>query len=243
MRSEERAPSGASKPAVAPIYSGYSFADGFEEFVLHVDRNSAKRLGNLERLKRCEALKEFSAARAEWLRAWRIMLSRQKLSSLNAQTVTSVEAKRFLLEFLRRSHAPGHLLQKHWQLIALAAHEGDVEFFRQMAAAFRGHDRRTPREFSVGFHILSYWFNGLLWLMNAEAGSRALRAYLKRESDATGSNVEVPIDGYHKACRDFGLRGYKAFMTRPPITRYRPKQHAYDYAPGWQTKLEPNASI
>jgi hypothetical protein len=216
------------------------------EIVLNMERNLARRLGNSERLERCQNVEYFASARGEWFGAWRLFCQRHGLASvldIRAGEQQTLKAyKTFVLEMLRIGDQPTETLQKHAAVIYAAACEGDADFFRNIGHAFRGHDRarREGAPLDLDWCILSYWFAGLLWLMNAEAGSRALREYLKTHSTNPSRSV-VPIAAYRKACSRFELKGYKAFATLPPVLAYHPKTKTYRYARGW-THLEPELS-
>lgn len=225
------------------FYSGYSLREGIEKTLLEIERNFAARLGNLERLQMCEKLPQFPAARHEWSAAWRMQFQQMRHGALTTATFTLPEAKRYVLEMLASSRNPKVLLQNTAGVIYVAARAGDVTFFRQMASAFRAGKRRRQHEPPLGSHLVQYWFSGLLWLMDDEAGSRALYSYLKDAPYMSRSTVQVPIHAYRQARRRLGLNGYSAFATRPPVEAYWPKQRAYKYAGGWETKLEPTMSI
>jgi hypothetical protein len=158
------------------------------ELVLNMERNLARRLGNSERLERCQSVKHFPSARNEWFGAWCLFCQRHGLASVldirAGKQQTLKAAKTFTLAMLRIGDQPKETLQKQAPLIYAAACEGDVNFFRNIGNAFRGHDRARREGAPLDLHwcILSYWFAGLLWLMSAEVGSRALREYLKTRS-------------------------------------------------------------
>jgi hypothetical protein len=197
------------------------------------------RLGNAERLQRCQSLEYFPAARTEWLQAVHLVHKQYHFPSLSESGKPTLEAlKNYLLEALRFTDAPEVALRNMASVIYEAARQGDVEFFRAMARAFRRHER-SKRKTSLAWCIVLYWFAGLLWLMDAEAGHRALILYLK-EADTAPREI-VTLDAYKKACSRLGLKGYKAFATRSPVLGYYPKQRTYGYRKGW-THLEPELS-
>jgi hypothetical protein len=216
------------------------------EIVLNMERNLARRLGNSERLERCHNVKHFASARSEWFGAWCLFYQRHGLASVldirAGQQQTLKAAKTFTLAMLRLGDQPKETLQKQASLIYAAACEGDVDFFRNIGHAFRGHDRarREGAPLDLDWCILSYWFAGLLWLMSAEEGSRALCEYLKTHSTNPSRSV-VTIAAYTKVCSRLKLKGYKAFTRMPPVLAYYPKAKTYDYASGW-THLEPELS-
>src|SRR5260370_15731710 len=172
--------------------------DVLNEIVLNMERNLAKRLGNSERLERCQNVEHFASARSEWFGAWRLFYQRHRLASVldisagKQQTLKTY--KNFILEMLRIGDQPKEIFQKQAPVIYAAACEGDVDFFRNIGHALRGH-RRARREgapLDLDWCFVSYWFAGLLWLINAEAGSEALREYLKTHSTNPSRSV-VPI--------------------------------------------------
>jgi hypothetical protein len=211
-------------------------------WLIQIDKNFAAILGNSERLARCEALPQFAASREEWFCAWRILLNQHGFRIAAEASADMDGCKEYVIERLNqpRRDQQSVILKNTAQVIWNAAKEGDVDFFVRMAAAFRNADRHRPKEQPLGGYIMQYWFSGLLWLMDNEAGSLALLAYL-RASPKMGRSA-VPIDAYKKARSRLGLSGYKTFTTRPPILAYLPKLRAYRYAPSWETKLEPNVS-
>jgi hypothetical protein len=221
--------------------------DLVNQIALNMQRNFARRLGNSERLERCETLKHFASARKEYFGAWHLFHQRHGVGSVlevraGGDQQALEAAKRFVLAMLRHGDQPKDVLQKQAAIIYAAASEGDVDFFRNIGHAFRGHDRarREGAPLDLDWCILSYWFAGLLWLMNAEVGSRALREYLKTHS-TTDSRSVVSVAAYRQACSRLGLKGYKAFATMPPVVGYWPKQKTYQYYKGW-THLEPELS-
>jgi len=196
---------GAAKTAQPPLIissnsPNRSLSELFQKTVLIAETNLAKRLGNLERLKRCQCLEHFSAARDEWFTAWRIFLGTKKLAAFANDKEPTLEAmKNYVLEMLRMTDDPEVTIRNQAAVIYGAALDGDVQFFRGIAAAFRGHDRSqtkplptfagNPSSSSVSaaskhaapldWCILNYWFAGLLWLMNSETGgpfSKALQS-------------------------------------------------------------------
>jgi hypothetical protein len=219
--------------------------DLINAIVLNMEQNVARRLGNSERLKRCQNLENFASARNEWFGAWHLFLQRHGLGTIlnvGAGKQEKLKAyKTFVLEMLRLGDQPKEILQNQAPIICALAREGDVDFFRRMGHAFRGHDRarRERAPVDLAWCIALYWFAGLLWLMDAEAGHRALILYLK--DVGTAPREIVTLDAYKKACSRLRLKGYRAFATRPPVLGYYPKQKAYGYRKRW-THLEPALS-
>jgi hypothetical protein len=119
-----------------------------------------------------------------------------------------------------------------------AARQGDVKFSQNMRRALRQNER-SKRETSLAWCIVLYWFAGLLWLMDAEAGHKALIIYL--EETGTAAREIVTFHAYTKARSRLGLTGYKAFAKQPPVLGYYPKQGGYGYRKRW-THLEPELS-
>jgi hypothetical protein len=213
-----------------------SIAEIVEAQFLEFERETAIRLGNAERLQRCQSIEYFPAARAEWRQAVHLVCKQYHLSAVSASGKPTFEALRdFVLQGLRVIDTPEVLLRNTADVIHEAARQGDVEFFQNMRRAFRRHER-SKRKTSLAWCIVLYWFAGLLWLMDAEAGHRALISYLK-EVDNVRREI-VSLDAYKKARSRLRLKGYKAFATRPPVLGYHPKQRAYEYREGW-THLEP----
>ena len=202
---------------------------------LNTERNLATRLSNSGRFERIQSIEHFyfASARSEWFAAWGIFYQRQRLTPVLGLAVgkqeTSESGKADILAMLRIADQPETTLQKMAPIIYAAAREGDVDFFRNMGKAFRGHERSDRQSSFLAWNILCYWFAGLLWLMDAEAGTKALNQYTREP---------VTVDAYRKACARMKLVGYKAFATLPPVIAYHPRRRAYAYAPAW-TELEP----
>jgi hypothetical protein len=215
------------------ISSGLELLDAI---ALNMERNLATQLENSERLEKCKSIEHFAAARSEWFAAWRLLYQRHGLTAAALDIRTGKQqtlegAKAYILAMLRTIDQPEVTLQKMAGVIYAAAHEGDVDFFRKMGLAFRARKRSTRGESSfLAWNILRYWFAGLLWLMNPDAGSIALRQYTGRV---------VSMDAYRKARERLGLKGYETFADSPPVLAYHPRKKAYAYAPSW-TRLEPN---
>ena len=74
----------------------------------------------------------------------------------------------------RLTDRPEETLKRFSAIICRAACEGD--FFRKLVLAWRGYARGKRRGASLDFSLLTHWFAGLLWLMNAEVGVQALCA-------------------------------------------------------------------
>jgi hypothetical protein len=128
------------------------------------------------------------------------------------------------------------LLRNAATVFFVAATEGDAQFFREFTAAMRAHLRRKPfGPTQLAWCILTHWFGGLLWLMDSEAGSKALQQYLT----ADHPNARVSEEAYRRACSRLQLKGYKAFAQKPPVLGYWPKKRAYGYDVQWRTRLEP----
>jgi hypothetical protein len=208
----------------------------FEQITLNTERNLAKKLGNSERLEKWCKVKFFGAARREWLGAWKRFVAGHGFASLldvDAGVQQTLEPmKGFTLLMLRRSNQHEVTLRNQAAVIYAAAREGDVEFFRNICLALRSRSRTKSEGAFLSLNILNYWFAGLLWLMNEEAGSNALRAY---------TNKKITKDAYRKACDRLGLNGYKHRMRAPPVLAYHPKTRSYQYARKW-TRMEPNLS-
>jgi hypothetical protein len=216
-----------------------SIAEVSEALFLEFERGIVTQLGNAERLQRCQSLEYFPAARAEWLQAVHLVHEQYRFSSLSVSGKPTLEAlKKYVLEALRFADAPEEVLRNMAAPIYEAACQGDVGFFRDMARALRRHER-SKRGTSLAWCIVLYWFAGLLWLMDAEAGLRALILYLKEIG--TAPREIVTLDAYKKARSRLGLRGYKAFATQPPVLGYYPREARYGYREGW-THLEPELS-
>jgi hypothetical protein len=208
----------------------------WEEIILIAEGNFAKELGNSDRLEKWRNVKFFSPARREWLATGKRFGEKLKLGSLfgiHAGVQQTLEPmKNLTLAMLRRSNQPADVLKRQSAVIYAAACEGDVEFSKKINRVIRSRSRAKPEGSSLSYDILRYWFAGLLWLMNEEAGSNALRAYTKKK---------FTKDAYRKACDRLGLNGYKHRMRAPPILAYHPKTKSYQYAPKW-TRMEPNLS-
>jgi hypothetical protein len=216
-----------------------SIAEVSEAQFLEFEQQVAIRLGNAGRLRKCHSVEHFPAARVEWRQAVHLIHKQYHFSSCSDSERPTIETlKNYVLEGLRFADAPELALQNMAGVIYEAARQGDVEFFREIARAFRQH-KRSKRKTSLAWCIVLFWFAGLLWLMDAEAGHRALISYLKEVGNAPREIVTV--DAYRKACSRLGLRGYKAFVTQAPVLGYHPKQRAYEYRVGW-THLEPELS-
>jgi hypothetical protein len=210
-----------------------------EASFLEFEQGIATLLGNAERLKRSQSLEYFSAARTEWLQAVHLVCKQYRFGAANVSGKPTLESlKNYVLEGLRFTDTPQVILRNMADVIHEAARQGDVEFFQNMGRAFRQHER-SKRKTSLAWCIVLYWFAGLLWLMDAEAGHRALISYLKEVGNAPREIVS--LDGYKKACSRLRLKGYKAFATRPAVLGYNPKQKTYRYREGW-TNLEPKLS-
>jgi hypothetical protein len=217
-----------------------SIAEVSEALFLEFERGIATRLGNAERLQRCQSLEYFPAARAEWRQAVHLVHKQYHLSSLSVSGKPTLEAlKKYVLEALRFADAPEEVLRNMAAPIYEAARQGDVKFFQNMAHALRQHER-SKRKTSLAWCIVLYWFAGLLWLMDAETGHRALILYLTK-IEGTAPREIVTLDAYKKARSRLGLRGYKAFATQPPVLGYYPREGEYGYREGW-THLEPKLS-
>jgi len=227
------------KDAAGNVSPASSAAAVSEALFLEFERGSAKRLGNAERLQRCQSLEYFPAARTEWLQAVHLVCKQYHFGAVSASGKPTLEAlKNYVLEGLSVTDTPDVMLRNMADVIHEAARQGEVEFFRTMARAFRRHER-SRRKTSLAWCIVLYWFAGLLWLMDAEAGHKALILYLKDAE--TAPREIVTLDAYKKACSRLGLKGYKAFATRPPVLGYYPKQKTYGSRKGW-THLEPKLS-
>jgi len=222
------------------LYSGSSLRGALHAVLDADEQISAGRLGNSERLQECKKLEEYAAARQEWLNACDIHLSIMDFKAMTSETASVEARKRCFLECLALSQDRKAPLRNMASVIYNAALEGDDEFFRNMGSAFRKRGRRRPHDPPIRIYLLQYWFSGLLWLMNDEAGSRALLVYLKTSPQTP--RTQIPIHGYRKARKRLELKGYRAFATRPPIISYWPKQKTYHYTPDWGTKLEPKLS-
>jgi hypothetical protein len=219
-----------------------SIAEAFRNTVRAIQRSTATRLANAERLSLCEHLEQFPAARDEWFLAWRIFLKRLRHDALISKERSSEAAKNYVLWGLSATGDPKAMLKNTAQVIHAAATEGDVEFFRRMSDSFKSHDRRKPDPAPLVFCILQYRFAGLLWLMDSEAASRALAQYLKDDRALSHSRRNVPYEAYKQARRRLKLKGYTAFAKKPPIVAYLPKTKAYRYNGNWATILEPRLS-
>jgi hypothetical protein len=200
---------------------------------LEFERGIATQLGNAERLERCQSLEHFPAARAEWLKAVHLVCKQFHLGALNASRKPTLGVlKDFVLEGLRVIDTPEVLLRNMADVIHEAARQGDVEFFQNMARAFRRHER-SKREPSLAWCIVLYWFAGLLWLMDDKAGYGALCAY---------TGTEITKDAYRKARVRLGLNvHWDPVKKRSPVD-YDSGTKTYKFAPGW-TWLEPNLSV
>ena len=217
-----------------------SIAEVSEPLFLEFERGTAMRLGNAKRLQRCQSLKYFPAARTEWLRAVHRVCKQYRFGAVSASGKPTLEAlKNYVVQALRFTETPDVVLRNMADVIHEAARQGDVEFFQNMARAFRRHER-SKRETSLAWCIVLYWFAGLLWLMDAETGHRALILYLTK-IEGTAPREIVTLDAYKKARSRLGLRGYKAFATQPPVLGYYPREGEYGYREGW-THLEPKLS-
>jgi hypothetical protein len=216
-----------------------SIAEVSEPLFLEFERGSAMRLGNAERLQRCQSLKYFPAARTEWLRAVHRVCKQYRFGAVSASGKPTLEAlKNYVVQALRFTETPDVVLRNMADVIHEAARQGDVKFSQNMRRALRQNER-SKRETSLAWCIVLYWFAGLLWLMDAEAGHRALISYLIEVGNAPRKIVR--LDAYKKACSRLRLKGYKAFATQPPVLAYHPKQRAYAYRERW-THLEPELS-
>jgi hypothetical protein len=210
-----------------------STAEVSEALFLEFEQQVATCLGNAERLKRCQSLEYFPAARTERRRAVRLVCKQYHFDTLSVPAKPTLGAlKDYVLQGLGAVDTPDVLLRNMADVIYNAALQGDVKFFQNMGPAFRRHER-SKRDTSLAWCIVLYWFAGLLWLMDAEAGHRALISYLKEVGNAR--REIVTLDAYRKACSRLGLKGYKAFATQAPVLAYHPKQRAYEYRKGLDT--------
>jgi len=220
-----------------PLKNGEEF---FEQVIFTTERNFATRLGNSQRVQKWQKVRFFDAARREWLGAWKRFAKEHGLGSLFEirsgiqQTLEPVKA--FTLAALRRSDNPSETLRKRAAEIYAAACEGDVEFLKQINLAFKSRSRRAEAEADrsfLAYNVLSYWFAGLLWLMNNKAGWLALCEYTKRK--------DITKDAYRQTCRRLGLNGYKNRTRKPAVFYYDAGTQTYKYGPEW-TQMEPHLS-
>jgi hypothetical protein len=209
-----------------------------EEVIFTTEKNFAKRLGNSERVQKWQKEKSFKTPRREWLGAWKRFAEKHHLGSLPGihagvqQTLEPV--KNFTLALFRFCE-PQAVLRNQAGVIYAAAREGDVKFFRAIHLAFKSREFRSEADTSfLAYNILCYWFAGLLWLMNDEAGRAALCAY-------TGHS-DITQDAYRKSRERLGLNGHRDRVEASPILWYEPEKRLYKYGPGW-TDLEPHLSI
>ena len=215
----------------------HTFRSIFRSSLVAVEEQFAARLGNSERLSKCRQLPEFPAAREEWLAASDVYVSNQGLSALTRDTASSDDGKTYVLDMIRKRGPAPDLLRNAAAVFFVAATEGDTRFFKDFTAAMRAHVRRKrsgPTQ--LAWCILTHWFGGLLWLMDNEAGSKALQQYLRMEHP----NTRVSEAAYRRARARLGLKGYQTFTKSPPILGYYPKQNGYGYDEHWRTRLEPS---
>jgi hypothetical protein len=220
-----------------------SGTEAYNQLLIVSHWNTAKQLGNLERLNKAEKTEFFPTARQKWLSAAELLAEKHGLGSfLHIRAGNQERMDDFRAFFLNsmRIGDPSSALRSGAATIYAAATDGDVEFFRQICVALRSHDQRRPKHSPIEWCILRHWFSGLLWLMDDEAGSRALSSYMK----TTGGARPITYDSYKQARnRELKLKGYQAFTSRSPVLAYLPKQRTYRYrSRDWETKLEPNPS-
>jgi hypothetical protein len=217
----------------------------FEEVILTTEKNFAKRLGNSERVQKCRSgcarAKFFEAARQEWVDALGRFAKKHHLGSLFGiragvqQTLEPV--KNFTLVLFRFCDRPEEVLRKQAAVIYAAAREGDVKFFHAIHLALKSRSRRVEAKVDSSFlayNILCYWFAGLLWLMNDEAGRAALCAYTH--------HTDIAQDAYRKSRERLGLDGHRDRVKASPVLWYEPEKRIYKCRSGW-TDLEPHLSI
>lgn len=111
---------------------------------------------------------------------------------------------------LRVGVEPGETLRRHSGTIYRAACEGDDDFFHKVGLALRSRNRKKSDTGSTGYALLTHWFSGLLWLMNDEAGHRALRFY-------TGNRID--IGAYRQMLRRLRLRNHPGRAKPLPSSR------------------------
>jgi hypothetical protein len=206
------------------------------QVLIIAERNTAKELGNSERLQKWQEMKPFPTARKEWTRACKIFAKRYGLDPFlrirSDKQNKRQDVEGLVLTLLKVTSSPAAVLKKQAAVIYSAACEGDVRFFRKIGRALRGQKRVKGDRSFLAWNILRYWFAGLLWLMNDEAGVSAFRAY-------TGTGITK--DAYRKAYQRLRLKGYKGRTKSPPVLRYQQEGKTYDYSPSW-TWIEPHLS-
>ena len=200
----------------------------YDQLVTITERNYATSLGNLERMEKWARTKFFPASRKEWFHAWNLVAKRHRFApalQLRAgRQKTLSDVKTAAIAILRNNPDPGETLKRHADTIMAAAREGDVAFFHQIGLALTSRARRKPDATSLSWDMLPHWFAGLLWLMNAETGIQALRAYTGRR---------YSVENYRRTARRLGLKDYPGNTRSPPIIAYHPKTRRYVCSASW----------
>ena len=186
--------------------------------VINAERNVAKGLGNLERLEKWQQTQFFAVAREEWFRACTLFAKRHGIAAVlklrAGEQENSGDAKAAALALLRLGAKPSETLQRHAPTIYRAACDGDVDFFHKIGLALRSRNQKKIESGSTGYALLTHWFSGLLWLMNDEAGHRALRSY-------TGE--QITIDAYRKIASPLAVEQSSGPHQVPSGSRVSPE--------------------
>ena len=89
-----------------------SIAEVSEAQFLEFERGIATRLGNAERLQRCQSLKYFPAAQTEWLQAVHLVCKQYHFGAVSASGKPTLgELKDYVLEGLRFTDTPDLILR------------------------------------------------------------------------------------------------------------------------------------
>ena len=213
-----------------------SMLEAYHQMVINAERNVAKGLGNLERLEKWQQTQFFAVAREEWFRACTLFAKRHGIAAVlklrAGEQENSGDAKAAALALLRLGAKPSETLQRHAPTIYRAACDGDVDFFHKIGLALRSRNQKKIESGSTGYALLTHWFSGLLWLMNDEAGHRALRSYTKNRID---------IWAYRQMLRRLRLRNHPGRAKPPPVLAYHSKTKSYVYSQSW-TSMESTLS-
>jgi hypothetical protein len=192
-------------------------------------------------LQETKGVEFFGAARQEWLDAWKRFYKAKGLGSLfdihTGVQQTLEPVKNFTLVLFRLCDRSEEVFRNQATVIYAAAREGDVKFFHAIHLALKSHGRRVEAKADSSFlayNILCYWFAGLLWLMNDEAGRAALCAYTR--------HTDIAQDAYRKSRERLGLNGHRDRVKASPVLWYEPEKGIYKCRSGW-TDLEPHLSI
>lgn len=190
-----------------------NLADAWLHGIWQATEGTARNYGHRDLFHWSRSLAGYQEAEASWRRAWVKFIHGHGFRRLKSLSESSPDAVRELF-FLQVRLFPAEALRRNDMLILNAACNGDVEFFKRIAAELRDA-KLAAKKNPFGFYILAHWLASCLWL----ASDAVALTYLERATELPlfkGKEGDA-VNTYAQTRRRLGLCGYESAHKHPFI--------------------------